>query len=101
MPSSSSNAASCPSSARSPAAGLGAEGIYNVGMAGAGQARASLIPGRVGFDLFTSSVMSAAGSNLSREELSMLGGVTGAGQLLGMHELQAARGPMGTMQSMA
>src|SRR6266542_1041390 len=82
------------------ASGLGAEGIYNVGMAGASAARQNLMPGRVGFDLFTSSVMSASGA-AGREELAMLGGVTGAGQLLAMHQIQAARGPMGTVQSMA
>jgi hypothetical protein len=81
--------------------GLGAEGIYNFGMAGASTARANLMPGRIGFDLFTSSVMAAAGSGMGREEMSMLGGVAGAGQLLAMHEIQAARGPMGTLQSMA
>jgi hypothetical protein len=81
--------------------GLGAEAIYNVGMAGATTARANLMPGRIGFDVFTSSVMAAAGSGMGREELSMLGGVAGAGQLLAMHQIQAARGPMGTLQSMA
>lgn len=83
------------------ASGLGAEAMYNLGMAGASVARQNLMPGRLGFDLFTSSVMQASGAGVGREELAMLGGVGGAGQLLGMHQIEAARGPMGTVQSMA
>lgn len=81
--------------------GLGAEAMYGIGMQGASVARQNLMSGRIGFDLFTGSVLAASGAGMRREELAMLGGVAGAGQLLAMHQIAEARGPMGTMQSMA
>jgi len=83
------------------ASGLGAEAMYNIGMGGAGVARQNEISGRVGFDLFTGGVIAAAGSGTSREHLSMMGGVAGAGQMIAQTQMGAALGGIGRMQMMA
>ena len=82
--------------------GLGAEQMYGIGMAGAGVARQNLLPGRIGFGLFTSGVMQASGGlGMDREHLGMIGGVSGAGQMIAMTQMGQALGPMGDVQLMA
>lgn len=83
------------------AAGISPMAMYGVGMAGASTANANLLGGRQGFDLFTGSVVSAAGSGLGREEMGMAGGVVGLGRTIAMTQMGAALGPMGDMQLMA
>jgi hypothetical protein len=80
------------------AAGISPEAMYGIGMAGAGFARQNLLSGRQGWGLFTGAVGS---HGLGREELSMIGGVTGAAQMIGATQIGAALSPIGDMQLMA
>lgn len=78
--------------------GLGAEGVFQLGMAGAGFAHANLLSGSQGFGLFTGA---AGGHGLSREELGMVGGVGGLAQTIGMTQMGQALSPMGDLQLLA
>jgi hypothetical protein len=88
-------------------AGMGASvgmdpmAVFGIGMAGAGIARQNLLSSRQGFDLFTGGLMQAAGAPLSREELSMVGGVSGLGQTIATTQMAQALGPMGDLQLLA
>lgn len=85
----------------SSAAGISPMAMYGIGMQGASIANQNLLGRGQGFDLFTGGVMSAAGAGLSRGELGMIGGVTGAGAMIASTQMGAALSPMGDVQLMA
>lgn len=85
----------------SSAAGISPEAMLGIGMQGASIANQNLLSRSQGFGLFTGATMAAAGSGLSRGEMGMIGGVTGAGAMIASTQMGAALSPMGDLQLMA
>jgi hypothetical protein len=82
------------------AAGMSPEAIFGFGMAGAGVARQNLLSSRQGFDLFVGAAMGGT-HGLSRDELAMVGGRTGAAAMIAQTKMGAALSPMGDVALMA